>query len=169
MGIWFVLMLCSVGLAYYFYLKSERLEREVRQLRQAAGLALPSPADEIRTVVIPEGVPAEESGETSSPVLAGTPPPAVAGAPSAVAPQPSLSPTPGAALPAVASPSPPRPAGGERPGAAAAGGEGTGAESARSGAAEGAPARATPASAREPGRPSRIGSIYDIPKSNGNH
>jgi hypothetical protein len=161
-------MLCSVGLAYYFYLKSERLEREVRQLRQAAGLAAPSPADEIRTVVIPEGVPAEDTGETSAPALAATPPAAVAAAHAAVAPQPSPAPPPAAGSPAVASP-PPRSAGGERSGAAPARGEGAGAESAGSGAAEGAPARATPAATREPGRPSRIGSIYDIPKSNGNH
>lgn len=36
--IWFPLMLASVGLMYYYYLKSQRLERELQLLREKSGI-----------------------------------------------------------------------------------------------------------------------------------
>lgn len=68
--LWFVMMLASVSLMYYYYLKSQRLEREVRELRKAhaertATSVVPFPSPE----VVPEGAPPpEESTETSSSV-----------------------------------------------------------------------------------------------------
>jgi len=62
----FVLMLISTGLMYYFYLKSERLEREVRRYRQYYE---PPPSTDNAVANETEGVPPEQespANETSS-------------------------------------------------------------------------------------------------------
>jgi hypothetical protein len=69
--LWFIMMLASVGLMYYFYLKSERLERELRQLKQmvAKGEVLATTA--APTDLFAEGVPPESgTQETSAPTQA---------------------------------------------------------------------------------------------------
>ncbi len=161
MAVWFILMVSSVALAYYFYLKSERLERELRDLRQQVGLPAQADSGEIKTVVIPEGVPPEAFEETTGSVVLphGSSAPSQEAVAIEATPAPTFSPTPEAAnsralqrgttgasevaatpvSPAVTREASPAP----------------------SASAEITPVTPHP---RSTPRPSRIGSVYDIPK-----
>jgi len=169
-AIWFVLMLSSVGLAYYFYLKSERWEREVRQLRQAAGLTATQQAPEVRTVIIPEGVPVEAVVETTGTSVAGVSEPAAEAVgsptpspPPPVAVQPSPSPKSQGTISTPQETRAPVERSEERakrdnipkPADSPAEGE------------EGL-VRPTASPTREAGRSGRIGSIYDVQKTPAN-
>ncbi|MCX7624879.1 MAG: hypothetical protein N2Z21_01485, partial [Candidatus Sumerlaeaceae bacterium] len=65
--LWFLIMLVSVGLMYYFYLKSERLERELWQLKKSHAERPASPTDLPAPEVVPEGAPPpQENLDTST-------------------------------------------------------------------------------------------------------